>query len=53
MISQNRRESNFELLRIVAMLIIVLHHYCVNSGLINLVNADIVSGNYNVNLFLI
>lgn len=28
-----KRSSNIELLRIVAMLMIVLHHYCVNSGL--------------------
>lgn len=26
------RDSNFELLRIILMLFIVLHHYCVNSG---------------------
>lgn len=51
MTNQNR-QSNFELLRIVAMLLIVLHHYCVNSGLTDFVNADIVSHNYHVNMFL-
>ena len=32
------RESNIELLRIVAMLAIVAHHYVVNSGLLDLVH---------------
>ncbi|MDR0830363.1 MAG: acyltransferase [Prevotellaceae bacterium] len=31
-----KRESNIELLRIVAMFMIVVHHYCVNSGLTQL-----------------
>lgn len=33
------RNSNIELLRIVAMLVIVAHHYVVNSGLIDLIGA--------------
>lgn len=28
------RQSNLELLRVIAMLVIVMHHYVVNSGLI-------------------
>lgn len=31
--TQAKRSSNIELLRILAMFLIVLHHYCVNSGL--------------------
>lgn len=31
----NRRESNIELFRCVSMILIVAHHYVVNSGLIN------------------
>ena len=30
-----KRESNLELLRIVAMITIVAHHYVVNSGITN------------------
>ena len=32
------RSSNIELLRVLAMFIIVLHHYCVNSGLLSVLN---------------
>jgi hypothetical protein len=32
------RQSNIELLRIVLMFMIVLHHYCVNSGLSQVIN---------------
>lgn len=32
------RNSNLELLRILAMLVIVAHHYVVNSGLLEIVN---------------
>ena len=38
------RESNIELLRIVMMLVIVLHHYIVNSGITDVINASVVSG---------
>lgn len=31
------RSSNIELLRIVSMLVIVAHHYVVNSGLMNII----------------
>lgn len=30
-----QRDSNLELLRIITMLVIVAHHYVVNSGLIS------------------
>lgn len=36
-IEVKKRLSNFELLRIVSMLIIVMHHYVVNSGLIDVI----------------
>ena len=38
------RESNIELLRIVMMLVIVLHHYIVNSGITDVISASVVSG---------
>lgn len=38
------RDSNIELFRIFAMLLIVAHHYVVNSGLLDVVYADTVSG---------
>ena len=34
------RNSNLELYRIIVMLLIVMHHYVVNSGLLSLMNAD-------------
>ena len=34
------RSSNLELLRIIAMLVIVAHHYVVNSGLMTLIKAN-------------
>ena len=37
-------ESNIELLRIVMMLVIVPHHYIVNSGITDVINASVVSG---------
>lgn len=36
--SSGGRNSNLELLRILAMLVIVAHHYVVNSGLLEIVN---------------
>ena len=33
-----QRDSNLELYRIIVMLLIVAHHYVVNSGLINVIN---------------
>ena len=38
--SINRRESNLELFRILSMLLIVAHHYVVNSGLMSVVYED-------------
>ena len=32
------RDSNFELLRIFLMLVIVAHHYIINSGIVNVIN---------------
>lgn len=39
------RSSNLELYRIVVMLFIVAHHYVVNSGLLDVMNKDILSVN--------
>ena len=38
------RDSNLELFRIITMLLIVAHHYVVNSGLIDLINSSPLSG---------
>lgn len=40
-----KRSSNIELLRIVFMLMIVLHHYCVNSGLTEIMRWDEITPN--------
>lgn len=40
-----QRESNIELLRILAMFLIVLHHYCVNSGLVQIMDLDHITAN--------
>lgn len=40
MVQKKPRESNIELFRIVTMLMIVAHHYVVNSGLINVVRTE-------------
>lgn len=37
---KKERESNLELLRIITMLLIIAHHYVVNSGLMDLINAN-------------
>lgn len=39
------RESNLELFRIITMLLIVAHHYVVNSSLLNFVKMDPLAGN--------
>lgn len=39
------RDSNFEILRIVLMIMIVFHHYCVNSGLTKML--DLANITYN------
>ena len=41
----NQRSSNIELYRILVMSLIVAHHYVVNSGLLNVMNQDILSTN--------
>lgn len=46
------RNSNIELLRVVAMFLIVLHHYCVNSGLTDLMNPHNLTGNMILIQFL-
>ncbi len=43
--AKTERSSNIELLRIISMLLIVLHHYCVNSGFIELINPRQLTGN--------
>ncbi len=42
---QKVRQSNFELLRIIAMIIIIAHHYVVNSGLTDLYDFDHITSN--------
>ena len=39
------RTSNLELYRILVMLLIVAHHYVVNSGLMDMMNQNILSAN--------
>lgn len=36
-----RRSSNIELLRILSMLMIVAHHFVVNSGLLNCIDSQV------------
>ena len=38
------RSSNLELYRIIVMLLIVAHHYVVNSGLMDVMEQDPLSG---------
>lgn len=40
-----QRQSNIELLRVIAMFLIVLHHYCIHSGFIELINPCRLTGN--------
>lgn len=42
---RKERSSNLELYRILVMLLIVAHHYVVNSGLLDVMNLDILSPN--------
>lgn len=44
-VSKEVRTSNLELYRIVVMLLIVAHHYVVNSGLLNVMSENILSSN--------
>lgn len=37
---KKERSSNIELFRIITMIIIVAHHYVVNSNLINIIEAN-------------
>ena len=41
---KKRRDSNIELFRIITMLLIVAHHYVVNSGLLEVMSAKPLSG---------
>ena len=43
--SDKQRSSNIELYRILVMLLIVAHHYVVNSGLLDVMNQNILSAN--------
>lgn len=56
------RKSNFELLRIIAMMLIILHHYSLHGGLLTITSYSInkyigtisfVSGKIGVNLFVL
>lgn len=40
-----QRDSNIELLRVVAMLMIILHHYCLNSGIQELIDVNHLTAN--------
>lgn len=42
LVKKKTRDSNIELLRIIMMIIIVGHHYIVNSGIIDVINSNIV-----------
>lgn len=60
-----KRDSNFELLRIITMLLIISHHYVVNSGLMEKINENMFSdkslflliigawGKTGINIFLL
>lgn len=50
--SVKSRQSNFELLRIVLMVLIVLHHFCVNSGLFGLIDLNNITANTIILQFL-
>lgn len=43
--SKHTRDSNLELYRIIVMLLIIAHHYVVNSGVLNLMYQNPFSGN--------
>lgn len=42
-LNNNERDSNLELFRIVSMILIVSHHYVVNSGLLDIIYIDLMS----------
>ena len=42
LVKKKTRDSNIELLRIIMMIIIVGHHYVVNSGITELININII-----------
>lgn len=44
-IKKEERDSNFELLRILLMLVIIAHHYVVNSGITSLYDFNHITGN--------
>jgi len=44
----NKRDSNFELLRIITMFVIVAHHYVVNSGLMDLITKENVLSGHSI-----
>lgn len=41
---KRERDSNIELFRIILMLVIIAHHYVVNSGIMDCINAQQVLG---------
>lgn len=45
----NKRKANIELLRIISMILIVLHHYVAHGGIVDI---DIISGNKFIGEFL-
>ncbi|MGP1586943.1 MAG: acyltransferase family protein [Treponemataceae bacterium] len=49
LLQKQERQSEFELLRIIMMLFIIMHHYCVNSGITQLFDFNKI----NFNLILI
>ena len=49
---KSRRDSGIELFRIISMIIIVAHHYVVNSGLIDLISARTSSSAQDVFLLI-
>lgn len=48
-----QRSSNIELYRILVMLLIVAHHYVVNSGLLDVMNQNILSANTTFTVCLV
>ena len=49
---EKKRESNIELYRIVLMILIIAHHYVVNSGLLKIMYKTLFTGK-NIFLFLL
>ena len=50
--STNKRQSNLEAFRIIAMFVIVLHHYIVNSGILDILLTESISFKNFLFLFL-